>query len=281
MRYQTALRPDCLLVYRIGSMRSQLAEQAVGARSEHRVKEAVEEPRQQKHGKNDQCGQHNAEAAEKEPALQCVFSRFVDTADEQRVVAAIRAPGDVEHITEHGNGPDHNFDCNVGDHTRDRNVGDASHPSCDDDDAGGDAADQVADAGNEADDAVETEANRGTRNFDEVVEHMRQEVEVFVVEGTAAAFQAGRQDLGFRGKRHQTPAASREIARRDAGAIIQVYGGYSSVAERRSVAADVVGSKPTSRPKLLQCFGRLIAQSVCPPYFLTGSPSPNVASPRG
>ena len=28
------------------------------------------------------------------------------------------------------------------------------------------------------------------------------------------------------------------------------YGGYSSVAERRSVAADVVGSKPTSRPKL-------------------------------
>jgi uncharacterized protein YecE (DUF72 family) len=35
-------------------------------------------------------------------------------------------------------------------------------------------------------------------------------------------------------------------------AIIPVYGGYSSVAERRSVAADVVGSKPTSRPKLLQ-----------------------------
>jgi hypothetical protein len=28
------------------------------------------------------------------------------------------------------------------------------------------------------------------------------------------------------------------------------YGGYSSVAERRSVAADVVGSKPTSRPNL-------------------------------
>ena|ERR1700722_15903466 len=69
MRYQTALRPDCLLVYRIGSMRSQLAEQAVGARSEHSVKEAVEDPRQQKHGNNDQCGQHNAEAAEKEPAL--------------------------------------------------------------------------------------------------------------------------------------------------------------------------------------------------------------------
>ena len=29
------------------------------------------------------------------------------------------------------------------------------------------------------------------------------------------------------------------------------YGGYSSVAERRSVAADVVGSTPTSRPNPL------------------------------
>src|ERR1700722_9686601 len=43
-----------------------------------------------------------------------------------------------------------------------------------------------------------------------------------------------------------------EIARLAASAIIPVYGGYSSVAERRSVAADVVGSKPTSRPKLLK-----------------------------
>ena len=42
------------------------------------------------------------------------------------------------------------------------------------------------------------------------------------------------------------------MAGRGASAIIRVYGGYSSVAERRSVAADVVGSKPTSRPKLYQ-----------------------------
>ena len=40
------------------------------------------------------------------------------------------------------------------------------------------------------------------------------------------------------------------MALRGTSAIIPVYGGYSSVAERRSVAADVVGSKPTSRPKL-------------------------------
>jgi hypothetical protein len=50
MRYQAALRPDCLLVYRIGSATpSQRAEETVGASSEQRVEEPIEEPRQQKH----------------------------------------------------------------------------------------------------------------------------------------------------------------------------------------------------------------------------------------
>ena len=46
--------------------------------------------------------------------------------------------------------------------------------------------------------------------------------------------------------------AQRKLPGSGASAIIPVYGGYSSVAERRSVAADVVGSKPTSRPKTSQ-----------------------------
>ncbi len=36
------------------------------------------------------------------------------------------------------------------------------------------------------------------------------------------------------------------------------YGGYSSVAERRSVAADVVGSTPTGRPNPPTCFLSLL-----------------------
>ena len=47
------------------------------------------------------------------------------------------------------------------------------------------------------------------------------------------------------------------IASAGLSAIIPVYGGYSSVAERRSVAADVVGSKPTSRPKISDQFNVL------------------------
>src|SRR5258708_28775036 len=58
------------------------------------------------------------------------------------------------------------------------------------------------------------------------------------------------------------PCLPRKSADRGTSAIIPVYGGYSSVAERRSVAADVVGSKPTSRPKhLSSCH---IAVQPCP-----------------
>ena len=45
----------------------------------------------------------------------------------------------------------------------------------------------VADAGNEADDAVQAEADRRTGNPEEVVQQMREQVEVLVVERLAAA----------------------------------------------------------------------------------------------
>jgi uncharacterized protein YecE (DUF72 family) len=181
-----------------------------------------------------------------------VLPRFIYASNQQCIVAAVGAPGDVKHVTEHRHRANDNFDRNVGHHARNYDIGDPANPGSDDDDAGRDAADQVADAGDESHDAIEAKADGGTGNSDEIVQHMRQEIEVFVIERLAATFQAGGQDLGFRGKRHRTPTVSRGIARQGASAIIPVYGGYSSVAERRSVAADVVGSKPTSRPKLLQ-----------------------------
>ena len=176
-------------------------------------KQTIEDPSQQKHRQHYQRGQNEAQTTEKEPALHRMLSRLVDASSQQRVVAAVRPPGDVEHIAEHRNRADHNLDRHIGHHARHRDIGDAAHPGRDDDDAGGDAADQVADAGNEADDAVEPEADRSAGNPDEVVQHMRQQVEVLVVEGLAAAFHARRQDLGFRGKRHRTPTVARRIAR--------------------------------------------------------------------
>ena len=51
MRYQTALRPDSLLVYRIGhESASQHTEQPVGACPEQRMEQAIEDPCNQEHG---------------------------------------------------------------------------------------------------------------------------------------------------------------------------------------------------------------------------------------
>jgi len=163
----------------------------VGARAKQRVEEAIEEPCQQKHRQQDKRSKHETHAPEKEPALQCVLSRLIYAADQQSVVAAVGAPGDVEHVAEDWNRSDYDFDGDVGHHARDRDIRDAANPGCDDDDAGGDAADQVADARDEADDAIEAKADRGAGNFDEVIEQVRQEVEVLVVERLAAAFDAG------------------------------------------------------------------------------------------
>ena len=65
-----------------------------------------------------------------------------------------------------------NLDTNVGDHPQHCSIGDAANPRGDDDDAGRDAADQIADAGDNADDPVQTEADRGAGNLDEIVENM-------------------------------------------------------------------------------------------------------------
>src|SRR5271170_7443509 len=66
-----------------------------------------------------------------------------------------------------------------------------------------------------------------------------------------ARFRRGDRISGFAVNAIGPPLSPWYIVWRGASAIIPVYGGYSSVAERRSVAADVVGSKPTSRPKIL------------------------------
>ena len=91
----------------------------------------------------------STDAAEKEPALQRVLPRLVHAADQQSVVAAVGAPGDVEHVAENRDRSDHDLDRDVGHHTRHRDVRDAANPGRDDDDAGGDASDQIADARDE------------------------------------------------------------------------------------------------------------------------------------
>ena len=71
-----------------------------------------------------------------------------------------------------------------------------------------------------------------------------------VVEQLPGRLRAGPQDLRFCRDCHRFSALSKlwDARLRPDALYYTGYGGYSSVAERRSVAADVVGSKPTSRP---------------------------------
>ena len=125
---------------------------------------------------------------------------------------------------------------------------------------GSDAGKNIAEAGDEADDAVEAEADAGAGDAEKVVEQVGEEIEILIGEpafgslaqgerGDRGSSISGRQNLGFQGLWHRVLRCG--AAR--AGCAGQCYnqgwyGGYSSVAEHRTVAPGVVGSTPTSRP---------------------------------
>jgi hypothetical protein len=48
--------------------------------------------------------------------------------------------------------------------------------------------DQIANPRNEPDNAIEAESDRGAGNLDEVIQHMRQQIQILVVECLSAAF---------------------------------------------------------------------------------------------
>ena len=129
--------------------------------------------------------------------------------DEKGVVAAIGLPGDVEGITEEGDRSDDDVDREVDDHADEGDVGHSANPGGEDQDAGGEAGQDVADGGDEADDTVEPEADLGSGDTKGVVEEMGEEIEIFVAEKAATRGEAGwlpgssgRQHFGLFGRGH-------------------------------------------------------------------------------
>jgi len=145
-----------------------------------------------------QCGdqhdtdQHQREYREDEPAGESVAARFGDGAFEKLVVAAVGAPRDIEQVAEQGNGTDGGLDQDVEHHASEHDIRNATDPCRKDDDGGRETGDDVSGAGDEADDAVETETDGGSGDVDEVVEQVREDVEVLVAEGACGGFLAPR-----------------------------------------------------------------------------------------
>ena len=121
------------------------------------------------------------------------------------------------------------------------------------------AGEDTVQAGNQAEDAIKPETDAGAGHDKSLVEEDLEQVHVFDVEEAAEAGPAARggdfESDFFSG--HLRPLCRERLAAVFArmpqfssdGTMFLVDGGYSSGAERLSVAQDVVGSIPTSRPK--------------------------------
>jgi hypothetical protein len=155
------------------------------------------EPAQQEHRDDHECGQDQANACDEKPVRAGVLFRVGEGAGKQGVVAAIGTPAYVEEVTYEGDGADSGLNGDVEDHAGDDSFGDAAEPGGDDDDRRGEAAKDIADAGDEADDAVKAEPDGRAGNLDEVVEDVREHVELFVVECLATEAAARSEDLRF------------------------------------------------------------------------------------
>ena len=106
------------------------------------------------------------------------------------IVPAVGSPADVKQVAKNWHEANDDLDSEVGYHARDGNEGNAAEVGGEYDDAAGEAAEQVADARNEPDNAVEAEADVGSGNAEPGVEGAGEQVEVFIAKSAPAAAQA-------------------------------------------------------------------------------------------
>jgi hypothetical protein len=261
------------------------------------MEEPAEHPGENQERGDENGDQRQEYACEEEPIFPGLFARVFDVANEESIVAAIGLPGDVEGVAEEGDRSDEDVDGKVDEHAGEGDVGNSADPGGEDEDAGGESGEDVSECGDEADDAVEAEANLRARDTEAVVEEMSEEIEILIAEKAPTGAEAGlgrmpgagriggvvrREDFGLPGRGHllrldYCKSWVRVVlcyGCRDYGMGLssgawsafggcgwynqESHGGYSSVAERRSVDPDVVGSTPTSRPNLAITYGTFV-----------------------
>jgi hypothetical protein len=152
MRYQTALRPDDLLQFypefdwlRTGPRDGLLAKKP-GDQPQHKYNRYCQDEQQR-----------GGEKQEKRPIAPGVAAWFAQVALQQQKIAAIGLEENIEDIAKERNGTDKNADGEIGCHADQRDVRDAANPCGQRHDKGENAGQRVAEAGNQADDAVEAE----------------------------------------------------------------------------------------------------------------------------
>jgi hypothetical protein len=173
-------------------------------RSSSLVAEPLQEPKDEEDRGQKEGGEGRGYQQQEEPVSPRLPPRLLEMANDQRVVATIRLPCDIEGIAQQRNRPQQHLDANVNYHPDQRDVGYTPHPGCEHDDRRCQAANNVSQTRDEADDAVQSEADGGAGNAKPVIEYVCQEVEIFVRKETARLVETrgwsgllGRQNLGL------------------------------------------------------------------------------------
>jgi hypothetical protein len=160
----------------------------------HPVQEPVEEQEQDDDGRGEDDEDRRGQSEQEDPVAPGVAMRLAQVAHDEAVVAAVGFPGDVEEVAEERDGADEDADAEVDCHAQQGDVRDAANPRSEDEDGGSDAGDDIPEAGNEADEAIEPEADAGAGDAEPVVEKVRVEVEILVgEEAFEAAAKRGRR----------------------------------------------------------------------------------------
>ena len=194
MRYQTALRPDAV----VDCIKQRSPTEWRNCLDFHSVSK-MDEPGDEQNGHGKDGEEHDADGCEEEPVAPLLAAWMLEVAGEQHVVAAVGLPRDVEGISEERHGADDDVEREIDDHARDSDVGCAARPCGEDDDGRGETGEDVADAGDEADDAVQAEADGGAGDAEPRVEKTAKDVQIFVPKKTIGRIDmgAGWEDLGF------------------------------------------------------------------------------------
>lgn len=151
----------------------------------------MQQPGKEDEQQDDGGGQNREDggeqAGEEGVVLPGMAARLAEVARHEAVVAAVGFPRDVKEVAEEGDGADEDGEAEVDHHAEEGDVRDAANPCGEDEDGGGEAGEHIAETGDEADEAVDAEADGRAGNAEAVVEEMDEAGEVAVGEEEAGA----------------------------------------------------------------------------------------------
>ena len=154
----------------------------------------VVDPQEKPDKRHDGDGENKRDCAnkrrEKSPIFPGVQARLSDMPLHELVVAAVWLPRNVEGVSQERNGADQDADADVDGHAHKGDIRNSAGPRRDGDDEREDTGNDIAEAGDETDDAVDPESEAGEGNSKGFVKQDLQGAKSVVAEDPGASVQA-------------------------------------------------------------------------------------------